>query len=1069
MQDSQINPLLHIYSASAGSGKTFTLTRQFLKFALQNPLQKPFRILAITFTNKATSEMRTRILSALIELAKNKESDHLQFLMDKLQLSELEVRSRAQIALTEILHGYNRFGISTIDKFFQKVLRAFAREIKRIGFETEILQDDAINFMVQGLLDDVTNNIPLRNWLLDYAKQRLDEGKAWNFKRDLSNHSSTLFSERFKELIENDSRDFDLEHYAQLKTDLQALINQLEDYHLNLFLEAKKLFIQHDENSFPQKSRNPIFALLVKPTKAPAFKLSTYSEMLTKWQNYIENNGQKLTGAQQSEGELFKSEFLDKMYDFAVEYAETYNTALLVLKNLYTSAITTDLLKHLENYRSDNNILLLSDSTQFLREMIIDSDTPFIYEKIGERYDHYLLDEFQDTSSMQWQNLKPLLRNSMDQGFENLIVGDAKQAIYRFRNGDKSLIQYKVQEEFNHQAQTLFLDTNYRSEKNVILFNNSISLLTAQLLKEYTLQDANDETLTFMNEELDKTIHLYKNSAQNFTDKSNGYVEFDWILEEENNEDKSADINLKTYDIIIDAHQRGYRLSDICVLSRKNKHLQSFAEFITHKNLENTNFKIETVSSETGLLTKSAAIRTIISFMKFIHNPKDSLFLAESLSAWFELKKIPFPADLLRNHKTHEVLLALLPSDFDYRALAQKSLLDIYHSIIHGLQLQLYKEHAPYLQGLEDRIIQFIQKYRTGLHDFLNIWNEKAHTYMLTVANDSDGVKLMTVHKSKGLEFPIVIFLGNDITFKPMAIEKMWAKSENSVANKISVLNVNVAKELLETAYKWEYQKECIESINDGLNVFYVGITRAEKELYFLSNYSLTKKGEVSKLDSISKLLIHYLLQNEANLRESSNIFLNPNSLFENPKMILGTKENYIPKIKKTATQMVNADFYSCNPNRNIKIKPARVLTEKKEVRLGMLTHEILAMIKSQKDINQVIQEWFMLGEINEDERNELEKLLGQLFGNIVIASWFNTDAEILTETPLISTNGAIRIPDRILIHKDFNEIIDFKTGHEREEYHTQIKEYAQLISNLTGNPSKSYILYLHNQTIKEI
>src|SRR5690606_1448972 len=265
MFNSTHKPLLHIYSASAGSGKTYTLTQQFLKLALLNPVEKPFRILAITFTNKATTEMRSRIINALIQLSKNQDSPYVDYLTKELQISEEELRLRAQIALTEILHNYHKFGISTIDKFFQKILRSFAREIKRVGFETEIIQDDAIDFMVQGLLDDLTQNYNLKNWILSFAKERIqDKATNWNVKGELQAHASQLFNEKFKDLPLNFPDPIPLVAYMELKDGLKNLIVSIEAEFNQIILEARKNFVDFDIENFPQKSRNIITSKLLK-------------------------------------------------------------------------------------------------------------------------------------------------------------------------------------------------------------------------------------------------------------------------------------------------------------------------------------------------------------------------------------------------------------------------------------------------------------------------------------------------------------------------------------------------------------------------------------------------------------------------------------------------------------------------------------------------------------------------------------------------------------------------------------------------------------------------------------
>ncbi len=1075
MSFTETQPKLHIYSASAGSGKTFTLTRYFLYLALQDPFEKPFRILAITFTNKATAEMRTRILKALTELADEKGSEHSRFLCDSLHIDESELTRRAQIALSEILHRFQHFHISTIDKFFQKILRSFAREIKRIGFETEIEEDDASDFMVQGLMEDITQNELLKNWMLQFARERIASKEvSWNFSNEIKAFASRLFSEKYKELKSKNQRSIPLEAFVDLKVNLTELMEQLES-ELNQIVQAAKTKLSKlPLDEMPQASRSPILANLMTKTEFP---LSTpfYENLYQKAEAYFSKNESKLKPEHIAWLDVYKNDFVQACLNFCSENGKNYHTARLILNNLYTLALSTDLLKHLEAYRNEHNILLLSDSADFISIMTRDADSPFLYEKIGAKYDHFLLDEFQDTSSLQWSNMAPLIANSIDQGYENLIVGDAKQAIYRFRNGDKNLLQFKVNEQFAPLAQTHFLDTNYRSQQLIVQFNNSITLLATMVMQKIYDQE---NTSDFFKEELQRSVDLYKNSAQKHHKQNGGYVEMQYFPipykdkneEGEDAEDENPEILFEQARLhILDALSRGYKQSDICVLSYKKEPLRNFAHFITLKNEDNKDPQIFTVSSETGMITRSAAVRCVIAAMRFAYNQNETIALTELIQGWYHLQNHPFHASLLMGYKQKENLMALLPTNFSFATLLNKPLLDMFYGIVEQFDLHNHKEHAPYLCALEDIIIQFTHKYKSGLADFLPYWNKNVEKFTLNASDETNGVKLMTIHKAKGLEFPIVICLMDNMSTQPSGFSNhIWVSREEGLSAPLGVLNIQVKSDLLESEFAQAYEKEMTEYINDGLNLFYVAVTRAEKELYLLSKLKLNKDGSVNKSSSISQHLYQAFFREKFYPVPKQDLFLDLTQYIDGDKLVLGQKEMYQSKDKAKAQNEV-ADFYFCNPNRPIKIKPARILTEKKEIRLGMLSHELLAMVKSQSDIDRTIQEWFMNGDITQNEMEDLKSLLGRLFTNTQVRQWFNTQAEVLTETPLISPNGSLKIPDRILLHADFNEVIDFKTGKAMSEHEKQIAEYAALLSEITNKPSRAYLFYLSDFSIKEV
>jgi|GEM_PF-1243149 len=1057
--------LLKIYSASAGSGKTFTLTRSFLKLALSDPLHKPFRILAITFTNKATSEMRTRILAALSGLASGNSAEHLDYLCQALKTGPEEIRERARIALREILHGYSRFSVTTIDKFFQKVLRSFAREIKRVGFETELNHDQAAAEMTRGLFDDIDRNPELRNWLLEYARERTESGKSWDFRNEIQQYTGILFSEDFKNTFGVFGQLPELNSFSRKKEALQALVHDIEStvqQSARQMLQALAAAGVQPED-FPGKSRSPVKKLQLWADE----NISSLSDDLKRLLE-LEEKMQKQPGLLA----VYQSALapgLHSIENLVQEKWTAYLTAREVLKQFYLTGITADLLKHLENYRRDNNILLLSDSTDLIHLMTSGEDTPFIYEKIGNRYDHFLLDEFQDTSGMQWQNLYPLLRNSIGQGYENLIVGDAKQAIYRWRNGDRDLILYKVQETFGRPpAETLYLDTNYRSYSRIVSFNNTLALLCSESLISWLQQRGHDENSLSLQRQF-RTHELYRLSLQKPNAKTGGYARMEWLPPQEEEDEDKDPVTEKLLHILCDAQDRGYRAGDICILTRRRSEGQRIAAFLLEKQKQYPQYKLNVVSSESGLLTHAPVIRILVNAFRIVKNPNAMLPYVELVSDWYELRGFDTPFnEWLSDEKPLSRMRSLLPENFNPEKLAQKSLPDLFHALCNMFALENTAQQASYLQGFEDTLLGFLKKYRTGLADFLEYWDENRHNILMPAAENTDGIRLMTVHKSKGLEFPLLIFPFSDISIKP-GRNTLWTRKEDGWLHELGAIPVNYSQQLADTEFREEYEAETSESLTDALNLFYVAITRAEKELYMLApEPKLRADGQVSDPSTLDKWLYQYLLIDRLDLSNTPEGTFPLQQLRNEKCFESGTKESYSPKQQNLNHVFFN-ETYRCNPHRSIRIRPARILTEKKEVRLGMLCHEILALTRSQNDISTRIRGMQLNGDISADEENELNEMLGNVMHHPQMHGWFNTAAEVLTETPLINPAGEIRIPDRILLHENVAEVIDFKTGTPRSEHETQVKEYAQLISQLHGKPCRAWLVYLSDMNITAI
>ncbi|GAF02369.1 UvrD-helicase domain-containing protein [Saccharicrinis fermentans] len=570
---------LKIYKASAGSGKTFTLTKEFLFLLYKSPTNY-IHTLAVTFTNKATAEMKSRILEKLFEISTNKTDDYVSDLMKEFKLEDQEIRQKAQVILSYLLHDFSNFSVSTIDSFFQKIIRSFAREAGlESGFKIELNTPKILQKAIDHLLMkvDLPEYSHLKDWLVQFAEQKLNQGKSWNLSNDLHKLGSEIFNELFqlesRAIFDVISQKGKMQDYLN---NIQAIVHQFESEIKSIGEQGSAAIIKSGlkYDLFTGKSRTPLkyFERLKNVEKpepgASVLKLIDASE---KWGR---KDNTPAINQQISEVYPLLNMLLKKAIDYIEREYENYTTAKVISQNYFALGIIADIANEVRAICRDENIFLIADSSHFLNKIIDQNDTPFIYEKIGTRYQNFMIDEFQDTSKLQWLNFKPLVDNSLSSDDTSLIVGDVKQSIYRWRNSDWNLLASKVEHDFiQHGSEALTLNKNWRSLSNIISFNNSLFVSGAK----YIQNDFNQQFSGLLKGEdtiaefSSKISHAYADVFQELPankDLNKGHVKAMFF---DRDKEKSYDERMlfemvKNIENLVD---KGYNYHDFCILVRK--------------------------------------------------------------------------------------------------------------------------------------------------------------------------------------------------------------------------------------------------------------------------------------------------------------------------------------------------------------------------------------------------------------------------------------------------------------------------------------------------------------------
>ena len=1028
--------MLNIYRASAGSGKTYRLTAKYLELLFAAQRQAHRNILAVTFTNKATDEMKSRILLELDALSatdtRGEKSAHLENLAAKFHLSEKDVRQRAKDILTGILHDYSRFSVSTIDKFFQQIVRAFAREIGlQGGYNVELDQEGTLSLAIDRMMFDLDKkeNQELLNWLTKFSEERIENGEKWDIRSNIKNFASKLiFNEKYKNLGNHISEKLQNKDFLKkYQAELYAIKKNFESEIKNLAEKSLAIIEKHGLATTDFKNaKNSPFNRLHKLRNGEFELTKTFLELPDNVENWF-------TKKSPNEAEIknaFYGGLNDCINEIVVFYDKNFSAYLsadVIGKNFYTLGILADIDKQVKTYLEENNLMLLSDGNSLLNKIIDDSDTPFVYEKTGVNIDHYMIDEFQDTSSMQWDNFRPLVKNSLSQGLENLIVGDVKQSIYRWRNSDWDLLDSQITKDFPQgQINEETLGENWRSRKNIIEFNNVFFETAAGKLQA----ELGNE----------KIGNAYKNLRQDFSPKSKngGRISVEFIKKEKN-ADWKDEVLQKIPPILDELQKNNYQLKDIAILVRDNKDARKIANYLLEYKNQNphSTYKYDVISNEALQISNAESIRFIVALLKFLQNKEDKI--SERIIS-LSPPKSPLKGGLCDSTDFFQSCCRT-PLPCGEGSWEGLGLFELIEDIISRFDLGKNENESVFLQAFQDLVFDFVSRNNADISAFLKWWDEFGIKKSIASPEGQNAIQIMTIHKSKGLEREAVIvpFANWEFDHDPKKKVVFWCEPKVAPYNQLEIIPIPYSAKLENTIFRDDYLEEKTYSYIDNLNIAYVAFTRAKSELFIFA-----QEPEKDEIKTIGDLLF-------AVLKEK------PGILYQDETKKSEKEETKIEEIK-----LRNYISSSDNNRLRLRLHSTDYFGERGEkINYGNIMHELLNKIRTIADLENAVTETLQSGKINFSESLEIKEKLRKFIELQDVKDWFSDKYKILNETDIITPQGEIYRPDRVLLDGQNAIVIDYKFGEKEEQkYNKQVLNYVELIENM-GFSAEGFVCYV--------
>jgi ATP-dependent exoDNAse (exonuclease V) beta subunit len=1091
-------PALSLYRSSAGSGKTFTLTLEYLALVLQYPSLYR-QILAITFTNKATEEMKTRILRELDKLSRGAHSPMAGQLAERTELNDQQVQAQAEKVLGNILHDYSRFSVTTIDTFFQHVIRSFARETGlHPGYNIEMDRDKVLAEITDALMMDVGEDEQLTNWLTRFATEKAEQGKSWHLDRDIQELAKELFTEQFQQ------HETDLLHAIQQKNALPNFRDRLYK-HVRWFEQTMQQYGQQavaiiekhglSVNDFPHKSAGVagyLHKLAAGDKYDPGKRPRTALEDVSKWTGKNNPREQHILAALEDGLE----QQLQEAVQFYDQQFVRYNTGLELLQYLYTFGILGQFTQKLQNYRQENDTMLISDSAQFLSRIIGNNDSSFVYEKIGTNYQHFLVDEFQDTSALQWDNLKPLIHNSLAMGNSNLVVGDVKQSIYRWRGGDmKLLLEHIEQDMEGQQLREIVLNRNWRSKDTIIGFNNTLfGTLPRAASEVYRTQAegeaiADDDDFDELAQTITRAYDRHEQKPAQPEQQQGGYVEARFIpMDEEEEEEERPYLEVASEQAIAQIEQlqeQGYALKDIAILVRNHKEGREIVHYLMARKAANTDprYKYDVISAEALTLRYATVVRLLVQALRVINKPEDPIPRAELVHEYstYCRKQEPGHAPFREAGKAgadlQNGLEELLPTDFTGH-LIYLSKLPLYELVEHLTRIFGLDEQSTefaFLQGFQDVVLEYTLQGKPDIPSFMEWWEESGGDKSIQIAGEQNAIQVMSMHKAKGLQFKVVLvpFCNWELDHKSSLANIICCHLEHSEKQPFPIFPLKYRRSLGQTTFAGDYLVEKMLAFLDNLNLLYVALTRPEEALYIYAPQPDEDKDGNLKIKSVGDLLFRSLDDGgEAERGEFPALpfaghWSREQGVFKAGELAAKLQEEQEPEEGPAAFQFERYPATNWRGKLSIRQRSKDFFREKEteqasKINYGQLMHQILAEIVHAGDVRQKVQEQAFEGRLAQAEADDITRQLEQLMEQEPIKGWFSEGWQVRNETPILLPDGHTRRPDRVLTTGNKAVIIDFKfVEQEKNEHYDQVREYRQFLEDMGYKEVEGWLLYV--------
>lgn len=1006
--------------------------------------------------------MKDRILTYLDKFAKGMEDEVATELKKELDLDDSTFRQHAQEIQSAILHQYAQFSISTIDAFFQKVIRSFTREAGLMGdYHLEVDQDEILEQVIDNLIDELGSNKELTQWVVDFARENLENERAWDVRLSLIEFAREIFRDEFKDIEEEVIRQTsDRNFFRQLREKLWAVKNKFLSEGQVLGKQALEIF-QASELTISDITWGRTSGVLsffetyasgnsVKGIDKPSDRIKDYFDVAENWPH--KSTPRRITVIEVATKMIpIKRQLID-LYE---RHHRAALSAEVVLQNLYVFGLVADISRKLKEYKAENNVMLLADAPKFLNGVIQDSDTPFIYEKVGSFYRNYLIDEFQDTSAMQWKNFLPLLVNSMDQGYSSLVVGDVKQAIYRWRGGDLKLLQEDVERHIGaNRTDVQVLDSNYRSSATLVNFNNTIFDAASKVISWETIHSIASDA--------------YRDVRQKVFHETDGFVRVKFIKDQEDFswQDQAMDL-VPSY--LEELQDLGIPLKDVAILVRKNDEGQQLvANLLLYKNSEHAKagYRYDVVSNESLRIDGASSVNLLLGAMRYLLNPDDVVSRAQ-LGYEFARQQEP-------NRPLTEVFAVAnqvffesnLPPAFarEKSSLKKLPLFELTETLIEIFRLGDQKGELAYLQAFQNLVLEFYSRERNDLGAFLEWWDLNKHKKSIQVSGEVDAAQILTVHKAKGLQFKYVIipFCVWNLDHDPFRSPTLWVSSSEPPFNDAGFLPVRYSKTLDKTCFKGQYVEERTRSYLDNLNLLYVALTRAEKGMIVLAPH----RSKIDIVRSVADLLHHGITQ--TTLVENWNASTQEYSVGTPMAVMEPSQEkseavnlNSYPAFRwrdKLVIRQTAKGFF--DPGQNEK---------REKMNQGIHLHTILSRIKYSHELLSAVDQMFHEGFITTDEKDPLINQIEDLFRLPQVSGWFQNDWDIRTEIPILLPDGSENRIDRLMIKGKKAIVVDFKTGDPLKSDQAQVLVYMDILRKMNFMEVEGYLLYMKTKQVASV
>ncbi len=1086
---------LTIYKSSAGSGKTFTLVKEFLKIVLKDPNEYK-HVLAITFTNKATEEMKTRIVDELNVLAHGTNSDMRQSIEADFQENNLEVNiaENAKMVLNRILHNYARFEVSTIDSFFSQVIRSFARELNLpLQYSIDMDSDKALDHAIEQLYNSLHHKEEVTDWLNHFTKQNIKNNKGWNIDRSIQDMGKQLFKENFHAFKKDSLSLEELKGYTtSFQQEKVAFEDQMLEYVEQVQAILKKAAL------VPKDFKRGAYSYFKNMEENQKYEPpKTFLDIVTGETTWYAKNSSKIQHFEDAI-ELGLNEIAQKIFGFYENNHQRYYSNKSVLETIYSYGILNALNQELKVYRDEQNLLLISDTNALIKEAIAQQDAPLILEKVGSWYKHILIDEFQDTSNFQWHNLLPLLINSLSDDHQVLIVGDVKQSIYRWRGGNMKLLLEQVQKDLGqYPAKVEVLGNNFRSKANIVNFNNAFFENAVRGLATAKEEVPNAHFLEA----------AYEAHQQVPQKEDGGYIDIQFLEKaDKKNPPEIPPHEEAVIHLIQQALKDGYAYEDIFVLVNRNEESVLLAKVLA-------NTQIPFITSQSLLLKNAPVIQLLISFLQYFNNSFDPLIRTKLLYKYCRFKGIeikdldeiftdyqnmPQLEEKEKKQETNpEDIFEGLPENFDYltseevevieeqtqllfdkimpapltknlHEICRKPLVEIVEELI--VILELNNGINNYIQRFQDIGLEVLTKGISNVSDFLEYWDEKKKALSILSSKGTNAIRIMTIHKAKGLEAPIVILPFATYKFYNTIPNIIWVNVQHLERYQdFKILPLKYKSDLEHTDFQEAYEQEKSEIVLDTLNKAYVAFTRPKERLYVVCDMPKKKDPNVKTLHNLL-----YLILNQPNF-PFHTYFSKEDMRFTygepTPKVI--KKEEQQAEEKALIQENILETYFSESYKGKLNIRAENanyfeILDDVKSqnISAGIKAHTVLEKWDHKSDLQQVVEQLILDRVLQEMDKEPILEKIHNLLRREKFQNWFEKKWDVRERERAILHKGQYYRPDCVMYNDEATIIVDYKKEKRNPSHQKQIMVYAKILHQMGSENIRAYLVYVETAVI---